>query len=126
MKYAGFWRRLLAAIIDGVFCLLIIFRGYPMLLGLGAFINLFLVAHYGFSIGKKICGIKVINVKKSDAQFFIGKNHGGIGLVSALIRETIGKFVSGMVLMLGFLWIAIDSKKQGFHDKIAKTYVVHD
>ena len=34
--------------------------------------------------------------------------------------------VSILPLGLGFLWIAIDRRKQGFHDKIAGTVVVDD
>ena len=32
--------------------------------------------------------------------------------------------VSGFILCLGFLQIAFDQRKQGWHDKVAKTYVV--
>ena len=32
--------------------------------------------------------------------------------------------VSMLPLCFGFLWIAWDKKKQGWHDKIAKTYVI--
>jgi uncharacterized RDD family membrane protein YckC len=30
------------------------------------------------------------------------------------------------IFMLGFAWIAFDQRRQGFHDKIAGTYVVYD
>ena len=46
------------------------------------------------------------------------------GLTRALIREVPGKLLSGLALGLGFVWVAWDEKKQGWHDKIAKTYVV--
>jgi uncharacterized RDD family membrane protein YckC len=29
-------------------------------------------------------------------------------------------------LFIGFIWIGIDRRKQGFHDKIAGTLVVYD
>jgi uncharacterized RDD family membrane protein YckC len=32
--------------------------------------------------------------------------------------------ISGLILDLGYLWILIDENKQGWHDKIADTYVV--
>jgi uncharacterized RDD family membrane protein YckC len=32
--------------------------------------------------------------------------------------------LSALPLGLGFVWIAFDRRKQGFHDKIAKTCVV--
>lgn len=42
------------------------------------------------------------------------------------MRETIGKILSGVVFNLGYLWIAIDDKEQTWHDKIAKTFVIHE
>jgi uncharacterized RDD family membrane protein YckC len=33
-------------------------------------------------------------------------------------------FVSAIPLCLGMLWVAFDSKKQGWHDKLAGTVVV--
>jgi uncharacterized RDD family membrane protein YckC len=35
-------------------------------------------------------------------------------------------FVSAAVLYLGFFWIAIDRRKQGWHDKIAGTVVIEE
>jgi uncharacterized RDD family membrane protein YckC len=42
----------------------------------------------------------------------------------AFLREVLGKFVSGIVLGIGYLVVAFDRDKQGWHDKIAKTYVI--
>ena len=42
----------------------------------------------------------------------------------AAVREILGKLISTIVLFIGFLWIAFDDKKQGWHDKLASTYVV--
>lgn len=38
----------------------------------------------------------------------------------------VGYFVSIIPVMLGLIWVAFDSKKQGFHDKLASTVVVKD
>jgi hypothetical protein len=40
----------------------------------------------------------------------------------ALLRY-LGFILSALVLSIGFLWIAFDKKRQGWHDKIARTYV---
>jgi uncharacterized RDD family membrane protein YckC len=37
----------------------------------------------------------------------------------------VGYMVSGFFFFLGFLWVALDRKKQGWHDKIAMTQVVY-
>ncbi len=48
-----------------------------------------------------------------------------ISFTQSIIRY-IGYFVSIIPLGFGFLWVVFDSKKQGFHDKIAKTIVIKD
>ncbi len=40
------------------------------------------------------------------------------------IIRYLGYFVSALPLGLGFLWIAFDPRKQGWHDKLAQTVVV--
>jgi uncharacterized RDD family membrane protein YckC len=45
------------------------------------------------------------------------------GLLRMLIRDTIGKMISGLFLGLGFWWILFDSKGQGWHDKLVGTVV---
>ena len=41
-----------------------------------------------------------------------------------LIVRYIGYFISAFVFCIGFLWVAFDKRKQGWHDKIAGTLVV--
>ena len=43
-----------------------------------------------------------------------------------LLIRFLGYFASILTLGIGFLWIAIDRRKQGLHDKIAHTVVVRD
>jgi uncharacterized RDD family membrane protein YckC len=43
-----------------------------------------------------------------------------------LVARYFGYFISSLPLFLGFAWIAIDRRKQGWHDKIAGTLVVYD
>ncbi len=59
-----------------------------------------------------IMGIKVVSV-----------DGGPVSVGKAFVRW-IGYFVSAIVFCLGFLWIIWDKEKQGWHDKIAGTYVV--
>jgi uncharacterized RDD family membrane protein YckC len=49
---------------------------------------------------------------------------GAPGLTRSLVRA-FGYWVSA-ILLLGFAWIAIDRRRQGFHDKLAGTFVVYD
>lgn len=41
-----------------------------------------------------------------------------------LVIRYLGYFVSMLPLMLGFLWVAFDPRKQGWHDKLAGTVVI--
>lgn len=50
---------------------------------------------------------------------------GPISQKQSVIRY-IGYFVSLLPLCLGFLWIAFDKRKQGWHDHLAKTLVVKE
>ena len=41
-----------------------------------------------------------------------------------LLLRYVGYYVSLLFFGLGFVWIGIDQRKQGWHDKIARTVVV--
>lgn len=66
----------------------------------------------GQTPGKMAVGIKVIRTDSSPLTW-----------QCALLRY-LGYIVSAMILFIGFIWIAFDSRKQGIHDRIADTYVV--
>ncbi|MEM7343483.1 MAG: RDD family protein [Chloroflexota bacterium] len=66
----------------------------------------------GRTPGKMILGIKIISVDGSPITFG-----------QALLRY-IGHFISYIPACLGFAWVSFDEKRQGWADKIAKTYVV--
>ena len=63
-------------------------------------------------------GKMFMNIKVVDEQGQVP----GIG--RAIMREVIGKFLSGLVFDLGFLWAAWDAQHQTWHDKVATTWVV--
>jgi uncharacterized RDD family membrane protein YckC len=67
----------------------------------------------GQTPGMKLVEIKLIRVDGVEP----------VGYKKGFFRW-VGMEISGMVLLLGYLWILIDKKKQGWHDKIAGTYVV--
>ena len=74
---------------------------------------------YFFGNGQTL-GMKALKIKLcgTDGTYPIGYGKGFV--------RVIGMAISGMAIGLGFLWIAIDENKQGWHDKIAGTYVVVD
>ncbi len=66
----------------------------------------------GQTPGKMLLGLRVIQASGEKMTFGV-----------AFLRW-VGTLVSGLFLSLGYLWIAIDGKKQGWHDKIAATLVI--
>ncbi|MFQ3323970.1 MAG: putative RDD family membrane protein YckC [Pseudomonadales bacterium] len=133
-QYAGFWIRVVASIIDTIFLLIvllaIVFALYsaglitdnPDDLGMaGIFLNyiipLILVLifwHYKSATpGKIITHISIVDAetggKPSSRQFII---------------RYIAYYISAIPLLLGFIWVGFDQRKQGWHDKLAKTVVI--
>ena len=66
----------------------------------------------GQTPGKKILGLKVIEINGKEMTLGI-----------AFLRW-VGYILSKLPLFLGFIWIAFDGRKQGWHDKIAGTCVI--
>jgi uncharacterized RDD family membrane protein YckC len=69
----------------------------------------FFLGTRGQTPGKMVCGLKVLRL-----------DGGPVGFGQAAIR-TLGYFLNHFTLYIGFLWVAIDPRKQGLHDKIAGT-----
>ncbi|MFA5776648.1 MAG: RDD family protein [Patescibacteria group bacterium] len=130
--YAGFFERFIAALIDGVligianfvlgFVLGTVLGGAKWVQSVANLIAMAMAASYyvyfisqrGQTIGKKVMHLRVQNITT-------GQN---LDVVSAILREIVGKFLSGVVLLLGYFWMLWDDKKQTWHDKIAKSIVV--
>ena len=70
---------------------------------------------YGKTLGKAVFGLRVVNYENVNP-----------GIPMAILREVVGKFISSLILNLGFFWIIWDKNKQGWHDKMAKTYVLQE
>ena len=68
----------------------------------------------GATPGKSALALKIVDARD-----------GGPPRSLQLIVRFFAYFVSALPLYLGFLWIAVDRRKQGWHDKIARTVVVH-
>jgi len=140
IPYAGFWLRVVASIIDSLalfaiqvvcgillrltsslvadvmvgggntsqFLILLLFN---MVINWAYFVVF--TGSCGQTLGKMALRIKVVRTDGSD-----------FGYGRALLREVPGKFVSGLILGIGYLMVAFDERKQGLHDKIADSYVV--
>jgi uncharacterized RDD family membrane protein YckC len=110
--HAGFWERMGAGFLDVV---LVCIAGSMV----GPFAPLVALAYFAgmwtwkqTTIGGIVLGLKVARLDGQPVSFAV-----------ALVRGLAAGF-SIFVLFLGFLWIAWDKDKQGWHDKIAGTVVL--
>ena len=150
VRYAGFWIRVVASVIDTVLTTLIVGpllwkiygRGYfqpyidlyqgtldlqadrPMFAGpADVFLSLVLpaVGIVIFWIARQATpGKMVLKLRIVDANTFAAPSS------LQAIGRYLGYYVSIFGLMLGFLFVAFDPRKQGWHDKLARTVVIHD
>src|SRR2546425_1299036 len=119
---AGFWIRVLAYLIDVVILLLvqlalgIIARDsagvLSFLVGIAYFVYFWSSYGNGRTVGMRALGLKVVRVDGSE-----------LTPVNALVRY-VGLLVAAIPFGIGLIWVAFDGEKQGWHDKIAGTYVL--
>jgi uncharacterized RDD family membrane protein YckC len=137
LTYAGFWSRVWASIIDTFLFALIIIPAVLMIYGVDEYLKnerLFLgtadfvlqmvlpaVAVIAFWVYKSATpGKMAIHARIVDART------GAPASTGQLVGRYLGYYLSLIPLGLGFIWVAFDAKKQGFHDKLAGTVVVRD
>jgi uncharacterized RDD family membrane protein YckC len=120
--YAGFWERFGAAFLDAIILAVpqfLIAYFVPDLLG--SLVNILIQWLYYASmesgegqatLGKRALGLKVTGVSGERISF--GQATG----------RFFGKILSGLILLIGYLMMIWDDKKQTLHDKIAGTLVV--
>lgn len=113
--------RLISAIIDGILVGIVtgILTGVgreaggilSFLIGL-AYYWYFWTRQEGRTPGKQVMRLKVIKVDGTP-----------ISDSDAIVRY-FGYLINSAAILLGWLWILVDAEHQGWHDKLAKTYVV--
>lgn len=130
-EYVGFWARVGAAIIDSILLALVL---TPVVMFLGGgydfdnmyspknvFMNGVLPAiviilfwiNRQATPGKMLIGAKIVDAKT------LGKPSTG-----QFIGRYLSYYLSSILLMLGFVWVGFDARKQGWHDKLAGTVVI--
>ena len=135
VEYVGFWLRFVASIIDSILVMLLVYPLMSVIFGwdnviagnVSTSVTLLLelvlpaIAVIVFWIyksatpGKMVVGAKIVNART------LGKASTG-----QLIGRYFAYYVSIIPLFLGFLWIAFDKRKQGWHDKLAGTVVIRN
>jgi len=136
LEYVGFWARLWATIVDTVLVMVVttpllgFYYGWGSLLSLtgpgaeGWFANLVTWVLPAIAVilfwryrsatpGKIAIGARIVDART-----------GGVPSSAQLIGRYLAYFVSTIPFCLGFVWVGLDARKQGWHDKLAGTVVV--
>jgi len=136
-KYAGFWMRFWAYLIDvivvfsinGILLSPLVFlnEGYPIeisfwtlngiLAGVIYYVYFLLMTKYfEQTVGKMILGIKVIR-----------ENREPLLWSDLIFREVVGRFIHNILFFLKLLYlvVAFSNEKQGIHDMIGNTRVIY-
>jgi uncharacterized RDD family membrane protein YckC len=118
---AGFWRRFAASFIDGI-VIGIISTVLQLILGNAGVGLSFLIGivYYTYFHGKtgQTPGDAALSIRVVDRD-----GGGPIGYGRAFVRWLVS-LVSGIVILLGYLWMLWDSEKQTWHDKAANDVVI--
>lgn len=131
VTYAGFWKRAMAYIIDGF--LLIVLVGF---LNIGAWAGSAGMHQGGMDFGLRIIigWLYFALMESSEKQATLGKMALGIMVTNmhghriTFMRATgrhFAKYISGIILLIGFMMAGFTKKKQALHDMIADTLVVN-
>lgn len=74
-----------------------------------------LLTYYtGATLGKRLLHLQVVSAEDRKVTFF-----------EIVFRETVGKYLSGLILFIGYFMIGIDKEKRGLHDILSDTRVVY-
>jgi len=132
--YAGFWYRLLATIIDSIIIAIVTvplsfviigneaFTSTSFISGPGDFLinwvapSIYVIVFWiyrGATPGKIVLNIRIVD----------SRTGGPLSMGQSILRY-LSYFISMIPLFLGYIWVAFDSRKQGWHDKIAGTVVI--
>jgi uncharacterized RDD family membrane protein YckC len=119
---ANFGQRLGAYLVDvialGIIYGILLVISRPLAYAVGTILSLAYFTYFegsssGQTVGKRLLGIRVIDFSSG----------GPIGYGRAFVRW-IARILSGIVCLLGYLWMLWDKEKQTWHDKLATTVVV--
>jgi uncharacterized RDD family membrane protein YckC len=134
-QYVGFWLRVGAAIVDTILVLCV---AVPLVVWFYGWDELVFGSTEGFqptrfaidwllpaaatllfwyfrsaTPGKLLIGARIVDAKSGDKP-----------TTAQLVVRYLGYFVSTIPFCLGLLWVALDARKQGWHDKLARTVVI--
>lgn len=78
---------------------------------IGATYEIYFISQQGATPGKMACGLRVVTPE-------------GGRIVGRAIGRYFAKFLSAIILCIGYIMIAFDAEKRGLHDQICDTRVI--
>lgn len=171
VRYAGFWVRVFASVLDSIMQLLLLLPigllGFDVmsLLSTGAtfslksqLVNVVLAIviilfwkYFSATPGKLLLGIKIVDADTLQsvptsrlvlrfAGYFVTMLPGllmflVLGMMQAgdprvlsmgqQLKDLYLESIAALLCVVGFFWVGIDKRKQGIHDKVARTVVIY-
>jgi len=148
LEYAGFWVRAAARVID-LLIILAVFNLFYLLDRYGAEAGLWAGGGFGeplvtdrFSVEQVMRGVFFLGFPVFYSVYLHGSNGQTFGKMALRIRvlnedgspidfrkalvRWFGTLLCDLTLYFGYVWAAFDSRKQGLHDRVCRTIVVHD
>jgi uncharacterized RDD family membrane protein YckC len=133
-EYAGFWIRFAATLIDTIILLMLIMPALVFVYGTEYWLSdSFVVGFWDVIINYLLPAIAVVLFwvyksatpgKMATRLTIVDADTGEKPSTGQFVLRYLGYYVSTLALCLGFIWVGIDRRKQGWHDKIAGTVVI--
>tara|TARA_R110002072_G_scaffold136124_3_gene278332 strand:- start:41129 stop:41593 length:465 start_codon:yes stop_codon:yes gene_type:complete len=133
-EYAGFWVRVGASLIDTVLMMIIVFPVLTFIYGSEYWVSdSFFVGVWDFVFNMILPAVAVILFwvyraatpgKMAFRLKIVDADTGEKVSTGRLIGRYFGYYVATIPLFLGLIWVGIDRRKQGWHDKLAGTVVI--
>lgn len=133
-EYAGFWSRVLASIIDGILITVIILPCLWAVYGADYFfVEDFLAGSVDFFLSWVFPALAAILFwvyyqatpgKMAISARIVDAKTGKKASTAQYVCRYIGYMPAILVFGIGIFWVAFDSRKQGWHDKLAGTVVI--
>ena len=133
MQYVGFWARLCAAVIDLVLQTLITLPLVYVIYGRLSEPETIFIGWGPFFITYVLPAILIIGFwlrlqatpgKMAISAVIVDADTGAPLTPRQSIIRYLGYYVSALGLGLGYIWVAFDKRKQGWHDKMANSVVI--
>ncbi len=135
-EYAGFWIRVAAALIDSVLILIIVTPILVAIYGDAYWAHSTLLIGFWdllFTYILPAAAVVVFWVYKSATPgkmatklTIVDAKSGGKPSTGQYVIRYIGYYAAMLPLFLGIIWVGIDKRKQGLHDKLAGTVVLRN